>query len=234
MRIQRADTPGECPGAGCRVEPPLVGLDLRGDRHALLRLLRTVRPRVEGLDEKFAAELREPRRERAEVVVRPDLLVALQADRTGVELRSRPHDRDPGDLVARLERALDRRRAPPARQQRRMDVEHRMLRQERVLDQRAERADQDLLGPSRPDPRASVVRVDRVGLEDLDPQLASRLGNGRRLHLPPAPTRPVGPSDDERRGVRARGKPPQDGNGELRRAHVDGPHGGDLIEGVSR
>ena len=52
-----------------------------------------------------------------------DRNAALRQYRTSVETRFHPHDRYAGLAVAREERALDRRRAAPARQQRRMNIQ---------------------------------------------------------------------------------------------------------------
>jgi hypothetical protein len=128
---------------------------------------------------------------------------------------------------ASIERSIG---AAPARQQRRMDVQHRMLGEERLLDERAERADQDLVGLRGGDPLAPRVGVDRLRLEHLDAQFLRSDRHRWRLQLAAASLRPVGPRDYERRGMRARGHPSQDGDRELRRAHEDGPHRTDLID----
>ena len=56
------------------------------------------------------------------------------------------HDADAGLGVAGHDRPLDGRRAAPARQQRRVDVEELVVRQQRLADERAEGADDDDVG----------------------------------------------------------------------------------------
>ena len=134
-----------------RVEPPLGRVDLVGVGDALLRLLRQLQRAglgpVERLDQQLAAERREPRRQRAG---------ACRPGRIGSAPRERHRARvealrrcwkivTPVSRVARHQRALDRRRAAPARQQRRVHVQHQVARQQRLLDQLPELADADRL-----------------------------------------------------------------------------------------
>ena len=92
----------------------------------------------------------------------------------------------PVSRVAGHDRALDGRRAAPARQQRRVHVDQLVVGQQRLADQRAERADDDDVGLRRGDPRARVVVVDVLGLVELDAELARRVGDRRRDEPAPA------------------------------------------------
>ncbi len=109
------------------VDPRLVGLDLAGIGDAVRRLgglLRGAalqgrqRPRQE-----VGAEGGQPRRQRPRRVVRRDRRGLGQQDRAFIEALAHPHHLHPGLAVAGHDRSLDRRRAPPARQQRSMQVE---------------------------------------------------------------------------------------------------------------
>ena len=166
----------------------------------------------------------EPRGERPVRVLRADRLRAHEAHRAAVEPGGDAHDRDAGLLVAGHDRAFDRGGPAPARQQRRMDVEHQVLGQQRLLDQRPERAHADGLGRGGGDPCAGVLVVDRFGLEDLDPERLRPLGDRRRCQAPSAPARTVGARDDERRAVRGVGQALEHGRGEVGRAQIDGAH----------
>ena len=83
--------------------------------------------------------------------------------------------------------ALDRRRPAPARQQRRVHVQHLVLGQQRLLDQRPERAHAHGLGRSGGDPFASVLVVDRSGWSELDPELGAASATGGGASRRPRP-----------------------------------------------
>ncbi len=57
------------------------------------------------------------------VIIRCNGETVLRQQRTGIESRVHLHDGDAGFAVAGEQRALDRRRTAPARQQRSVDVE---------------------------------------------------------------------------------------------------------------
>jgi hypothetical protein len=117
VRRQRSHSARELGRPVRRVQPAILSVDLVRDRHTLGRLLLERGAPIESLDEKVASESREPGRESAVRVIGRDRLVPLQADGSRVHLCSRAHDRDAGAVVTRLDRALDRRRTAPARQQ---------------------------------------------------------------------------------------------------------------------
>ena len=103
---------------------------------------RAVGPLVERLHEQLAADVGEPprqrRRSRRRAGSRPPR--SRQTGPASISATGRmmqtPVFSSPASIAA-----LDRRGAAPARQQRGVDVQHRVLGQERLLDQRAERAD---------------------------------------------------------------------------------------------
>ena len=181
-----------------RVERAVGGLDLVRVGDAGLVLLDPRRALVERADEQLAAEILEPRGERAVVVVRPDRLGS--ARQTGPESSpavSRMIE-TPVSRVAGHDRPLDRRRAAPARQQRRVDVEELVVGQQRLLDQRAVRADEERVGRRGGDLREHLGRVERPRAGQRDPERARRLGHRRRLERPPAALRPVRARDTSR------------------------------------
>ena len=94
--------------------------------------------------------------------------------RPGIEARVHPHDGDPGFAVAGKKRALDRRRAAPARQQRGMNVERavaaRASRNCRRQQQRRRRR-----RPAHPAaPRAHALRLGRAEARGLEHREAAR------------------------------------------------------------
>ena len=222
VRAQRAHPALQLGRRAGRVQRAVGGLDLVRVGDAVRCLLDPGRALVERLHQQRAAALLQARGERAVVVAGPDRLAAAQADRPGVEPRGQPHDRDARLGVAGHDRPLDRGRAAPARQQRRVHVEDLVRAQERLLDQHAVGADDERVRLRGRDPRHDVVGVERLGLDQLEAERARRVGDGRRMEGPPPPARAVGAGDDERRTVRARGEPLEHGDGERRGAQVDG------------
>ena len=158
-----------------------------------------------------------PRGEPAVRVIRVDRLGLLRAHRPAVEAGGHAHDRDARGLVAGHDRPLDRGRAAPARQQRRVDVQHRVVREQRLLDQRAERAHADGFGLCGRDPLAGRLVVDVLRLIELDPELAGGVGDRRRRQLAPAAARPVRSGEHELRPV---GRSPRAGAGSPRRTRM--------------
>ena len=91
--------------------------------------------------EQFRRELTGPLEDDACVVLGADQEGTLSGDRACIELRRRPVNRDPGLVVPGHDRPLDRRRAAPPREQRRMDVEPARALEQTLGDERAVRGD---------------------------------------------------------------------------------------------
>jgi hypothetical protein len=96
--------------------------------------------------------------------VRPDREGLLCRDRSGVELGHGLVDRDAGLRIAGHDRPLDRSRATPAREERRVDVEPEPLGERLGRDQQAIGADDDDRRVER-EPRERAL-----GLEHGDPE----------------------------------------------------------------
>jgi len=94
--------------------------------------------------------------------------------------------------VARHERALDRRRPAPARQQRRMHVEPEPAVEQRVGDQQPVRRDDDRVG------RDLDALVELRGLRDGNPESLRGLLGGCRRELAAAAARLVGTREQQR------------------------------------
>mmetsp|Transcript_6682 Transcript_6682/g.27948 ORF Transcript_6682/g.27948 Transcript_6682/m.27948 type:complete len:400 (+) Transcript_6682:401-1600(+) len=134
---QRRDTAGEWVEGtqpaldhGRRLRPGYRALglfDLVGIGHALGRLGRlrqaTAGRQLQRLDDEPPAQRGQAVVQRGGAVGRADGLACHQAHGPGVEPGVHLHDGDPGLGVAGLDRAVDGRRAAPARQQGRMDVQ---------------------------------------------------------------------------------------------------------------
>ena len=231
MRVQRAHDALELDGRTRGIEQAIARLDLLGIRDAGLVLLDELEAApggelVERAEQQLAAECREPRGERSIAVASADRLAGAQTDRTAVESCREAHDRDARALVAGDDRALDRRRAAPAGQQRRVHVEQRVRREQRLPDQRTERAHDDGIGFQVGDLRRRRLVVDVLGLLQHEPERAGALGDGRRGQAPPAPARAIRPGQDQRRAVLgALGESLEDRGGELRRTEIDDAQG---------
>ncbi len=119
----------------------------------------------------------EPRRERRPGVVVRDRHPDLFDHRPGVEARVHLHERDPRLAVAFEDRPLDRRRAAPPREQRRVDVD-----------------------AAVPRPREHVGRQDQaVGGDD---EHVERTGDGRRRAIPASERRRLQHGEPARHGER--------------------------------
>src|SRR5688572_18722960 len=212
-----------------RVEQAVLGPDLVRVGGAGLGLLVERRLEVKRLDEELAAERGEALRQRSVVVIRADRLRALDRDGACVELGGGLHDGHAGLLVAGLDRALDRGRAAPAWQERRVHVQHTVGGQKRFPDERAVGADEYGLRLRGGDPLTRRIVVHVLRLKDLDAEQARGLGDGRRRDLAAAASRRIGPRDHELRPVRTGRELVEDGRGEVRGAEVDGPHQGAAI-----
>ena len=102
-----------------------------------------------------------------------------------------------------------------------MEVEHRQLRQQRLLDQLAEGADDPDLRCLSRDRGTRLVPVDALGLVQLDTELGRGRSHRRRRRSPTASAPAIGRGDRQARTMRGRGKRTQHGGGELRRPEVD-------------
>ena len=120
-------------------------------------------------------------------------------DRAGVERGHRLVDRDAGLLVAREDRALDRRGAAPARQQRRVHVQPERPVEQRLRDEQAVR---EITIAST----GSSGSVRLLGLVHRTPSRSATSFVGGRRELAAAAARRVGPGEEVRDLV-ARGEP---------------------------
>ena len=148
---------GDLVGVGCAVRR--LGLEHRLGQHV------ADQPR---------GDLGGTRVHRSGVVVRLELERLLSGDRAGVELGGRAMDRDAGSRVARHQRTLDRRRAAPARQERRMDVEPEPTVEQRVRDEQPVRGNDNRVG------RNLDAVVESRRLRDGDPEPLGGLLRGCR------------------------------------------------------
>ena len=112
--------------------------------------------------------------------------------KTGIEPGDEPHHTDSRLLVARHDRTLDRSGTAPARQERRVDVQHRQVGEQRLFDQLAEGTDRGPLTAGREDPLPRLGQVDVTTLEDFDAQLLGGGRHRRRAHLASAALLAVG------------------------------------------
>ena len=153
----------------------------------------------EDVAQELGRDLGRARVDRAGVVLRRDREGTLRRDRPGVERLDRAVDRDAGLVVPGHERALDRRGAAPARQQRRMDVEPQRALEQLVRDQEAVGADDDRVGGELD----GLVEPRR--LRHRDPEPLGRLLRRRRRDATPASARacPAASAAGRRRAPRA-------------------------------
>ena len=82
----------------------------------------------QSLDQGIGAERAKGVVKGAEILLGADVDSALHEYRPGIQARVHPHDRDAGSSVAGKQRPLNRRRATPTGQQRRMNVDGTMRR----------------------------------------------------------------------------------------------------------
>jgi hypothetical protein len=106
----------------------------------------------------------------ARIVLRRDREAVLREHRPGIQARVHLHDGDAGLAVARQQRALDRRRAAPARQQRSMNVHGAQARRpERARrQQQAVGGDHHDVGARPLQHPEGLVGFQAVRLEDLE------------------------------------------------------------------
>ncbi|CAB4862601.1 unannotated protein [freshwater metagenome] len=178
VRVQGSDDALALGSAHRGVEQPIGGGDLLGVGHAALVLRDEGQVFLKCPQQKVASESFESLRKTPEGVVGADRLDRAQADRTTVEPLGQPHDRHAGLRVARHDRPLDRRGAAPARQQRRMHVEHRVFGQQRLANQHPIGADDDV-ARGRADSLADLRRSEILRLQERDPELARDVGHRR-------------------------------------------------------
>ncbi len=160
------------PSLGARVAVPACGV---GVTVPSARRGQHVRDRL-------GADPREPRAERAGVVVRPDRLLAPGQHGTGVQAFVHAHHRDAGDGVAFEDRVLDRARPAPSRQEREVQV-HRAEagRVHHVAgEQLAVRHDDRHVGVERAELRHEPVVARRLGLIERERQPARGIRDRRR------------------------------------------------------
>ena len=198
------------------VELAIGGRDLLGVGHAVLGLRLEVRVGEDAVEQP-RGDLRRALEDGARVVVGAELERLLRRDRPRVELGRRAVDRDAGARVAGHQRALDRRGAAPARQQRRVHVEPERPREQRLRDQQAVRGDDDRVG------RDLDAVVEPRGLRDGDAEPLGDLLRGGRLQRAAAPARLVGPRQQQRDVVLRR--EPLEHVGAERRGGRDGDAG---------
>ena len=169
---------------------------------------RTVDERTERANDEFAAERRKLRLQRAGRVIRRDRDGLGKQHRTGVEAGVHLHDGDAGDVVAGFDRALDRRCAAPARQQRGVNVQAAVTRQ-REQPRRQDQpvgGDDDHLGRGGTEQRLGgagvvgelAVEAQAARLRDRDPVRERERLHRRGQQLHAAPGGPVGLGQDER------------------------------------
>jgi hypothetical protein len=103
-----------------------------------------------------------------------------------------------------------------------MDVEDLEVGQQRLLDQRAEGAEDEHVRAGGGQPLARLGGVDRLGLEEVEAERARGLGDRRRREPAPAPRGAIGAGDDERGAVVGGREALQDGGGEVRGAQEGG------------
>ena len=180
--------------------------------------LRRERRLRQHLVQQLDRELGRARIDRPRVVLRRQREAALRGDRACIELLHRLVDRDADLLVAGEQRPLDRGRAAPARQQRRMDVQPEPLLEQALRDQQAVRGDDRRLT------RKLQLRRRPVGLQHRDPELFGDELRRRRRELPAAPGRAVG-TRQQRRDVVSRSQPLEHVRAERRRGGDGDPHG---------
>ena len=224
VRVQRPHGALELGSGAAGVELALIPLDLLRVGHAFLPLGLGLGPLVECLDQQPAAQVGQPGGQAAVVVTGVDRLGGAQVDRPGVQLRHRAHDADAGLGVARLDGPLHRRRAAPARQQRRVHVVGLVGRQQRLADDGPVGAHQQRVRPGGGDPLDRGVGVQIVGLGHVDAQLARSLGHRRRLGAPAPPARAVGAREHELRPVGRSGHSFEDRCAEIGGSKEDGAH----------
>src|SRR5437763_7065873 len=108
-----------------------------------------------------------------------------------------------------------------------MYVQHRIGAQQRIFDQGPERADTDAIRPGKPYPLERLVRIDALGLVELEPEQPSSVRDRWGLQLAAAPAGAVGPRDHELRPVRRAREAAEHGHGEVGRAEIDRAHAGE-------
>src|SRR5919199_3654484 len=114
-----------------------------------------------------------------------------------------------------------------------MDVEQLEVAEQRLAQDRAERAHDDDVRLGGGDALPCLRRVDVVGLVEVDAEALGEIGDGRRGEPAPAAGRTVRAGDDEDRSVRGLRQALEDAGGEPGRAEVDGAHGAEARAGYA-
>ena len=190
VRAERPDDADELLGRAGEVELSVGGADLLGVRR-LAGLRRERRSPVEDAVEEPDGDLGRTAVDEPRVVLGPDRERLAGRHRTGVELRHGLVDGHAGLGVPGHDRPLDRCGAPPAREQRRMDVQPRALREQAVGNEQPVGADDD-------GRRIEVeARRGALGLQDGDGEALRHLLRGRRSEPAAAAGRSVRPREQD-------------------------------------
>ena len=230
-RPQRAHAARDGRGVLAPIDPRLGLVELGGVGDAQRGLCaRRQRPRfeaVQGLEQRGGTERREPRVQRGRILVGTDRDTALEQHRSGVEARVHLHDGDAGLGVTGEQRALDRRRTAPARQQRRVDVEAAGPRQRERLggqDQPVGDHHHHIRFPSRQG-LAALGGAQRGGLRHRQAVREGEFFDRAMLDAPPAPRGPVGLGEHSHHLVAGGDQRRERRHGELRGPGEDDAHG---------
>ena len=180
------------------VQLRFVLLQLARVGHALARLRHRHRADAEPLQlQAVGQHLRAEDRQRVVQLaggrLRLDRQRTPQQHRPGVQALLHLHQAHPGFGVAGLDRALDRRRAAPARQQARVHVPATVLRdvQDRLRQQHAVGHHHHQVRLQRAQRLARDAGLQRVQLQHRDPALQRLALDRRRREYPPAPRGPI-------------------------------------------
>ena len=181
-RRLRLREPGGEGGAGLVLRPGLHRAGLQG---------------VQGIDERRRAELGEAAGQGAGGVPGGDGAGPRCEDRSGVEARVHPHDRDPGLPVAGEDRMMHRGRAAPAREDRCVDVDAAEPGdgEDRSRQQKAVGRDDQRVEAERGQRARRLGGAHRAGLEDLDAGAGGTPLDGAFRDAATAPRARVGPGE---------------------------------------
>ena len=206
-RVERPDLPIDHPRGVAPVDGCLGLCDLRRVRDACGRLRRpgnrhARRQATQHADQRAGALGRDAIEERGGRIAGADGDAHGVEHRAGVEPRLHLHDRRARFLVAGKQRALNGRRAAPARQQRRVNVEAAMARpcqdrgrQDESVGRYGKHVDRD-----REQRRARRLVQQRRRLQHGEAAFQRQPLDGRRFGPEPAPARSVRPREHQRNG----------------------------------
>src|SRR6185503_1623676 len=235
----RANTAREERGRLVQAKPRVLGSDLgreRGSRRILRRPL-DLAPfdSIERLGEAIRSERGEARAEGPRVLVPFDRGRAGPEDRPLVQSLGHPHRRDTRLRIARDDRRLNGRRAPPSRKKRVVKVQRAEPRdrEERRRKDLAVRRDDEQVRGERADLRERVRGSGARGRGDGETERLRGPADRGRTGLEPASARLVGTGDDEDRRAPVAMKALERRHRQRRRAVVDEAHGARQNEGSS-